>query len=89
MWFKRVPRLGSYMAVPLIYQSCLTDEALDQALADWNTSSQQRAELQKEIEVFEEEQNNRREAALSNNEPFEPETREWPEIETPPFVTFD
>lgn len=35
MWFKRVPKLGSFMAVPLSYQSCLTDEALEAATADF------------------------------------------------------
>lgn len=34
MWFKTVPRLGSFMSVPLIYKSCLCDEALDAAIAD-------------------------------------------------------
>jgi hypothetical protein len=34
MWFKRVPKLGSYMAVPLVYQSCLSDDALENAVAD-------------------------------------------------------
>jgi len=29
IWYKRVPKLGSYLAVPLVYQSCLTDEALE------------------------------------------------------------
>jgi len=35
MWFKRVPRLGSFMAVPLVYQSCLTDDALENAITDF------------------------------------------------------
>jgi hypothetical protein len=35
MWYKRVPRLGSFMAVPLIYQSCLSDEALEAAISDY------------------------------------------------------
>ena len=35
MWFKRVPRLCSFMAVPLVYQSCLSDEALEAALTDY------------------------------------------------------
>lgn len=34
MTFQKVPRLGAYMAVPLIYQSCLFDEALDLAVVD-------------------------------------------------------
>ena len=34
MNYQKVPRLGCYMAVPLVYQSCLSDEALDSAVAD-------------------------------------------------------
>ena len=34
--FYRVPRLGAYMAIPLEYNSCLTEKALDQALNDYN-----------------------------------------------------
>jgi hypothetical protein len=30
-----VPRLGSFMAVPLIFNSCLFDEALDDAVNDY------------------------------------------------------
>lgn len=32
IWFKRVPRLGSFLSVPLVYNSCLTDEALEAAI---------------------------------------------------------
>jgi hypothetical protein len=32
--FHKVPKLGAYMAVPLCYQSCLFDDALEQAVAD-------------------------------------------------------
>lgn len=35
MFYQRVPRLGSYMAVPLVYNHCLTDAALDQAVEDF------------------------------------------------------
>jgi hypothetical protein len=34
MNFQKVPRLGCYMAVPLVYQSCLSDAALDAIVAD-------------------------------------------------------
>jgi len=57
MWFKRVPRLGSFMAIPLVYNSCLSDEALEKAVGDYQDVSTQKAELQKEIDAFEEEQN--------------------------------
>jgi hypothetical protein len=44
MWFKRVPRLGSFMAVPLVYKSCLFYESLEKAIADYQESSKRRAE---------------------------------------------
>ena len=35
MHFYRVPKLGSFIAVPLIYNSCQFEEALDKAVADY------------------------------------------------------
>ena len=32
MHFYRVPRLGAFMAVPLVYNSCLSESALDNAV---------------------------------------------------------
>ena len=29
MHYQKVPRLGCYMAIPLVYNSCLSDEALE------------------------------------------------------------
>lgn len=86
MWYRRVPRLGSYMAVPLVYLSCLSDEALEAAVADYQDVLARKAELQKEIDAFEEEQNARKEAATAE-EPFEPEVREWPTIEQADFIS--
>jgi hypothetical protein len=34
MHFFRVPKLGSYMAIRLEYESCLFEEALDAGVAD-------------------------------------------------------
>lgn len=42
--FWKVPRLGAFMAVPLIYKSCLSEKALDEAILDW-------AEVCKKIEA--------------------------------------
>lgn len=33
--FWKVPRLGSFMAIPLVYKSCLFEGALDKAIVDW------------------------------------------------------
>ena len=35
MNYQRVPKLGSYMAVPLVYRSCLFDESLNESVANW------------------------------------------------------
>ena len=40
--FQRVPKLGSYMAVPLVYSSCLYDEALEAAVDNAKTITEQR-----------------------------------------------
>lgn len=87
IWFKRVPRLGSFLSVPLVYNSCLSDEALEAAIADNIDVSQRKAELQKEIDLFDDEQEQRKEAAATANEPFEPEEREWPVIDYAPFIS--
>ena len=33
--FWLVPRLGSFMAVPLTYKSCLSEAAIDKAIVNW------------------------------------------------------
>ena len=33
--FQKVPRLGAFMVVPLIYESCLFDEALQAAVENY------------------------------------------------------
>lgn len=35
MYFYKVPRLGSYLAIRLEYDSCLFEEALDTAVEDY------------------------------------------------------
>ena len=35
MHFKKVPRLGCYMAVPLVYNSCLFNESLEEAVENF------------------------------------------------------
>ena len=43
-----VPRLGSYLAIKLEYNSCLYEEAFDEAIVDYQAVNQKRAELEKE-----------------------------------------
>lgn len=47
MHFEKVPRLGCYMAVPLIYNSCLFNEALEEAIEDYQNVSKEKDEQAK------------------------------------------
>jgi len=85
MHFYLVPRLGCYMAVPLAYDSCLTEEALDAAVADYFEVQKAQAEQQKQKAEWEEEQERVREDKEKAGEVYEPEPKEWEEIAYKPF----
>ena len=57
MNFQRVPKLGSFLAVPLVYKSCLFDEALTEAVINWQEVMQKRAAQEQEREHWEAAQN--------------------------------
>jgi hypothetical protein len=44
MHYFRVPRLGSFMAIRLEYNSCLTEEAFDAGVADMQSVIQRQEE---------------------------------------------
>lgn len=48
MKYFKVPRLGCYLAVPLVYASCLFSEALDSAVADY-AAYQEKVKKNKEL----------------------------------------
>ena len=87
MHFYRVPRLGSFMVVPLEYNSCLSANALDSAVADSATLSKAREEQNKERADWEEEQNKLKEEKERAGEPFEPEFKQWEVLEEKPYLT--
>jgi hypothetical protein len=45
MHFYKVPKLGAFMAVPLVYNSCLFEDALDNAVQDYLTVQKEKEEL--------------------------------------------
>lgn len=71
--FQRVPRLGSYMAVPLVYKSCLSDEALEALVADSLAVQILRDEQTKEREAWETDHHAKKEAAAALGEHYEEE----------------
>lgn len=56
MHFYKVPKLGSYLAVRLEYESCLFEEALDAAVVDYVEVRQKQKEQDEEKKVFLEKQ---------------------------------
>lgn len=47
MHFKKVPRLGCFMAIPLVYNSCLFNDALEEAVENYMVVSKEREEQEK------------------------------------------
>lgn len=52
MHFQRVPRLGSFLAVPLVYENCLTDAALDAAVEDFQAVATANEAVNKEKAAY-------------------------------------
>ena len=87
MHFYRVPRLGSFMAVPLEYESCLSAAALDAAVADSLQLRKAREEQEKLKLEWEEDQEKIRDEKERAGEVYVPEPKEWDKLEEKPFIT--
>lgn len=85
MWFKTVPRLGSFMSVPIIYNSCLSDEALDAAIADHQKVTAENEKLNKELLAHEHDQQAKLDAAIAAGETYEKEVKVIEEVPLQPF----
>ena len=89
MHFEKVPRLGCYMAIPLVYDSCLFNEALEEAVEDYTVVSKEKEEQDKQRAEYEEQQASIRDEKEKAGEPYEEEDPpEWKVIEFAPFKTF-
>ena len=71
MHFEKVPRLGCYMAVPLIYNSCLFNEALEEAVEDYQTVLKEKEEQDKLKAEHEQAQQDKKQQAADAGEEFE------------------
>ena len=86
--FYKVPRLGSYLAIKLEYQSCLSIESYDAGIKDANIVKQKLAEQEEERKIWEQEQQEKKEAAEEGEE-FVPDEKVWKEILPADFQTKD
>ena len=81
----KVPRLGSYMAIRLEYNSCLFEEAFDAGVQDMLQVNEKKKHQQEEIAAHEAHVRELKEQAEADGEPFNPEEKEWPAIEAQEF----
>lgn len=81
-----MPRLGSYLAIRLEYQSCLSVESYDGAIKDYAVVKQKIAEQEEEKRVWEEEQKEK-ENAVEDGEEFVPDEKQWKEIKPAEYLT--
>ena len=88
MHFKKVPRLGCFMAVPLCYNSCLFNEALEDAIEDYTEKSKEREEQEKARAEVEEQVAAAKQAKIDAGEEYEEDEQEFGAIEAAPFKTF-
>lgn len=87
MHFYRVPRLGAFLAVPLEYNSSLSQRALDQSIVDYQQYVKNVEELEKAKKEWDDESEKIREEKEKLGEPYEYEPRTWPVIKEKPFLT--
>lgn len=86
MHFFKVPKLGSYLAIKLEYQSCLFEEALDEGVKERLAVIEKEKQQAEERAAFEKAEQERREATEEGEE-FKPEEKVWETIAVPPFKT--
>lgn len=79
-----VPRLGSYMAVPLVYKSFLNVDSFDTAFKDFQNYKQRIREQNEEKAAHEITVETARAEAEATGGVYEEEEREWEEIELEP-----
>mmetsp|Transcript_1472 Transcript_1472/g.2137 ORF Transcript_1472/g.2137 Transcript_1472/m.2137 type:complete len:89 (+) Transcript_1472:790-1056(+) len=76
------------MAVPLVYNSCLFNEALEEAIEDYTVVSKEQEEQDKQKAEWDEQQAALKQSKLDSNEPYEPEDQEWKDIKFADFKTY-
>jgi hypothetical protein len=56
MHFFKVPRLGSYLAIRLEYESCLFEDSFDLGLTDYLSMRERQKQLQEDMKTWEEQE---------------------------------
>lgn len=68
MHFFKVPRLGSYLAIRLEYESCLFEESFDLGLTDYLSMRDRQKQLAEDMKTWEEQEQERADEAEAAGE---------------------
>lgn len=83
-----MPRLGSYLAIKLEYDSCLNEASFDAAISDYLEIDAKMKEIAKDKQDWHEEQQEKRLEAREANEIYNPPPEPtWPEVKPKEFQT--
>ena len=87
MPFFKVPRLGSYLAIRMEYDSCLSLEAYDAAFADAVSCRERIAEQEAAKLEHEEKEKQRKDEVENEEQEYTRDEGTWAEIKTKPYQT--
>ena len=87
MYYFKVPKLGSYMAIKLEYQSCLFEEALDEGVKDRLLCMEKERAQDEERQIHQKAEQERKDQAEAEGEEFIPDKKQWEVIEPKPYKT--
>ena len=85
--FYKVPRLGSYLAIRLEYNSCLSVEAYNDGIKDALNCRERMKEQEEARREHEEKEKERKDQCEAEDQPYERDEGSWPEIVSKPFST--
>jgi len=77
MHYYRVPKLGSYLAIKLEYDSCLFEESYDDAIDNYNAVNEKQKQQETERLEWEAAQAEIQKEREDLGEEFEKEEKEW------------
>ena len=85
--FFKVPRLGSYLAIRLEYNSCLSVEAYNDGIKDALSVKERLKEQEDQKREHDEKERDRKEECEANDQEYVRDDGTWPEIKPKPFTT--
>ena len=83
----KVPRLGSYMAIRLEYNSCLFEQSYNDGIASALRCRELKKEQDEQKKEHDEKEKEKKEDCEANDTEYVRDDGNWPEIKPKPFTT--